>query len=188
MQYETFLDGYREILATFGKTSTPAPILIDAVFKRVRALPDAFMAYAVKRIQDMEKLPANFGAFLRNELWPDYLDANPQMRARGQEFSCHRCKQGSPGLKAFYSPDGETHICACDCCTDKRRIDLLGKFPDEELRARGFLTERPLREPTEIGRKLAAICASALGEHKPRPEHTSYLKNMEEPDAWQWGQ
>lgn len=175
LRYE---DGMDEIYAAFGKKS-PDRRVLDIIFRRVESLPDEFMDFAVERLADEEKLPQNLGRFMRFELWPAFLDKNPQLRATREELApCPRCWPSSPQRKRFWSPDGETHEIACDCCRDERAIRLLGQIPDGRLIAAGYLLAPP---PLPNGAKMYRDkIARSLGGFKTRPRHAETLQAMEE--------
>lgn len=138
-----FLERFRDICGVFGRNMFPEHVQ-NAVYRQIEALPDAFMDYALSELEREEKLPSNLGRFLKLELWPKYLDNNPQLRAHEVQTGCHRCRDGVPGLRNYWEPDGTAHTCRCICNTDPRTAKFWTPT-DDELIARGYLLHLPQR-------------------------------------------
>lgn len=103
LNYEKFYDGIEDIFAAFGK-KTPEDKTIQAIYKRIQTLPDAFMDYAVKHFEDQEQLPKNMGRYLFRELWPEYLERNPEMK-RSEVDCCPNCISDIPGWRKVYKQE-----------------------------------------------------------------------------------
>lgn len=90
----------------------------DAIYRRISRLPDAFMFYAQRCLEDMEVLPANLGRYLLHELWPDYLGENPQLKRQpARSWGCSEC-EGYPGTIYAWQKKGKVYYefsLACVC-------------------------------------------------------------------------
>lgn len=167
------------IYATFGKAWPQAPVIAQ-IFKQVCDFPEGFMDYALSRCELMESLPQNLGRFLARELWPDYRVANPAIAASEPVSACPRCRYNYPGVKDFYTPDGEIKLCACDCCRDERIIALMGQYPDWELLERGYLLENPIEpDPAGFARFARKLRKNASLPEETRPRHEAYMQSVE---------
>lgn len=174
MTGEHFLEKLREIYGTFGKNMAPNHVQ-DAIFRRVRDLPDAFMDFALRKLENEVSLPANLGRHLRLELWPDYLDENPQLRAATVPAGCPRCASGNPGIRNYWEADGTPHTCRCICNTDPRTA---GQWTptDAELLSLGFY----LRNPLPTAKYLPPHLRKVIGHVEPaREAHRQYLEQEE---------
>lgn len=139
MSFDGYLDN---IYAAFGK-NRPSSRIANAIYERVEQLPSEFMEWAKKRLQDEEKLPANLGAYLKNILWPEWKQANPEKIINVERQRCPRCAHNLPGFKRFWEPDSTPHECACDCNHDENDRKNLGYLTDAEILARGWILELP---------------------------------------------
>lgn len=185
MNIMVFQEGLERIYATFARKFPENDRIPEAIYRRVARLPDAFMDFAVARIEDMEKLPANLGRYLFRDLWPEYLDANPELRERRYEQQgCPNCKHDNPGRRLVYEPDGTSHLAACTCCTDRRAIDLLGQPTDAQIWDMGWTLTNPLavKGDTDTILRLKKIMAGAIRacDEPPRERHAEILRQMEE--------
>lgn len=166
----------RDIYAIFGKT-WPNDVILDAIYSQIASYPDSFMDFAVKRMQDEEKMPVNFGRFMRFDLWPDFLAENRQLQARHDQAGCARCKHDLPGYKCYWEKDGTPHICRCTCNMDERTAGLWTPT-DMELRDLGLLTENPI--PFFGPQEMTCAMRNAVGnDEKPRERHVEYLQSQE---------
>lgn len=104
-----------EVFAAFGKRE-PTQRIRDAVFRRIANLPDSFLPYAQKRLEDMDSLPQNLGRYLLRELWYDFLDENPRLRAAERSvYGCAECGRHQGTIYAFRQSGSMTYEYALDC-------------------------------------------------------------------------
>lgn len=139
MNKTLFMENMDAIHATFGKP-VPTSRILDVIFSRVEPLPDDFMDYARNRVKNMDSLPANFGAFLKRDLWPDYLDKHPELRAREDASCCPDCDRGNPCYFSMHDPYGGITCFRC-ACRDREK-----GWTRQQARARGY---RDLIPPAE---------------------------------------
>lgn len=143
MNYDKFIDGIEDIFATFGK-KRPEDRVVEAIYKRIKDLPDSFMDFAVKHFDDMEKLPQNIGRHLFRELWPEYLERNPEMK-KSEYACCPNCDPDLPGWRKVYEQEttgwGEQVWkpiivrCACGNAPNPRHEQI---HTDFELESMGY--------------------------------------------------
>lgn len=170
--FETILE---KIYATFGKR-LPTENVCDAIFERIKDFPDDFLDYAYRRFQDMPQLPQNLGYCLRRELWPEYLEKNPDLRAGRSYETCPKCIKCMPGYRKAYAPDYSPVIVRCTC----------GNAPnpnhepiptDAELTAKGFYIKRPYcyrNDDLPLKWRRAIECSD-----EPRKAHQEYMEKHE---------
>lgn len=141
MNYDKFIDGIEEIYATFGK-KRPEDQIIQAIYKKIKNLPDSFIDFAVNHFEDEEKLPQNIGHYLFRELWPKYLERNPVMKK--SEFSCcPNCIPDIPGWRKVYKQEktGWDELiwkpvivrCACGNALNPRHEPVYSDFELENM-------------------------------------------------------
>jgi len=112
-----FAEWIRGVYAAFGKAA-PAQGVMAAVYRRIDGLPDGFLAFAAEQLEDRDSLPANLGRELRRVLWPEYLEKNPELRAREQPRGCRECAGSpDPGIIWAWSRDGHRYALPCVCNT-----------------------------------------------------------------------
>ena len=117
MNKEVFAEWIRDMYATFGKAA-PSQAIMAAVFRRIDSMPTGFLEYAQDRLQDRDTLPQNLGRELRNVLWPEYLQAHPEIRGRETVYGCNNCAESPlPGLLWFDDAEGHTYCGPCVCNT-----------------------------------------------------------------------
>lgn len=167
MRELVFSDALREIYATFGKTY-PAQAVANAIFKRINELPDDFMAFALERCQQREDLPKNLGLFLRQQLWPDYRAAHPEVRQAQQ--ACPDCDKDMPGFFTAWR-NGVPVTCICACNTNSDWVGkILGPMSKRQAREQGLETSPPATDKASM----------ALGHTESlRPAHKAQLEEME---------
>ena len=139
MNESYFYEKLRMIYGTFGK-AFPAEHIRDAIFRRVEDLPDAFMDFALKRLENQESLPANLGMHLRQLLWPDYLEKHPRLKAKDK--ACPDCDPALPGLFWAWDAKGFRYRQKCACNHDpgfghiqgltRRQVEARGGFVHEQ--------------------------------------------------------
>lgn len=169
MNETTCMTALDEIYAAFGKAS-PTPRIRQAVYRKIVDLPNDFMVYAQRRLEDMETLPQNLGRYMLVDLWPDYLAENPQLKA--QTRACPDCDTKTPGWFTVWKPGGERLICECVC----RKGNDTGWTRKRALAA-GYLLEDPLR--ANAGAFPTGLCRKAIGHSEaPRPAHLEELEEV----------
>lgn len=113
-----FLQGIRQLYATFGK-KLPEKDILDEIFRRVQDMPAEFMAFALTRLQDEEKLPANLGRYLAHEIWADWQIQNGLKTLAVQSVACKECDPRTPGwipvIRGMYD-----YLAKCVCNSDTR--------------------------------------------------------------------
>lgn len=182
MKREPFERGLRKIYAIHGKKAPENPDVIEAIWERIEQLPSEFMAYAIEKLQDMDKLPQNMGKFLKVDLWPEFLSDNPQLRA-GASFECLECG-GSGFIHAFRIDEGsynnirEAFECQCrrgEQGWTREKILATGKY--------GF-TDMQLAEanPDHFARYRDKWLACIGKPEEIRKEHEEYTINWVEVD------
>ena len=169
------------IYAAFGK-NMPSQAIRDAVFRRVEKFPEAFMAYAEKRLIDMDSLPQNLGRYLAQELWPDYKSANPLMGEWRKLEPCSLCHPDMPGFRRVYSADfSECFIWKCPCNRDLRYASQVA-WTDELIAKKGLHTHQEwLRWIAENPPKSVKKYMRVIGHTEPiRERHAKVLQDLEE--------
>ena len=178
-----FTQEFGTIYAAFSK-NPPTKTMRDTLFKRIEHLPDGFMIYARQQLQELESLPQNLGRYILRHLWPDYLDAHPELRSRRQEYSCSLCNQDTPGFRRVYSADfRECTLRKCPCNHDPRRASAIA-WTDDLIHERGLRTARDFLEWSKGEMPhLPEKFRDAIGNNEPpRERHANYLRKME--GAW----
>lgn len=182
MKRELFERCLKKIYAIHGKKAPENFDVVDAIYERVETLPPEFMDYAIEKFQDMEKLPANMGKFLKVDLWPEYLSENPQLRARAS-YECSECG-GSGFIRAYRNGDGNYNgaltLFDCECRKgaqgwNRNKILATGKysFTDMEL-----ANANPERFASFREKYLSTIGKP----EEVRKEHADYLADWVEVD------
>lgn len=167
MDRQGFTYWLQRIYAAFGKT--PNAATMSAVFRRVDGLPDGFFEYAAERLEDRETLPGNLGRELRHVLWPEYLEKNPQLRAR--TVGCRDCDPEMPGFFWAWDATGYRLLCKCACNQD-RRLENVQAWTRKQAQEAGLLLADPGVQAAP--RTLPAAARKALGHaDQPRPEHVA---------------
>lgn len=141
MNYDKFIDGIEGIYAIFGK-NRPDDRIIQAIFKRIKDLPDSFIAFAVKHFEDQEQLSKNMGRYLFRDLWPEYLERNPELK-KMDVACCHKCCSDLPGWRKIYKQEttgwGEKVWkpvivrCACGNALNPRHEPVYSDFELENM-------------------------------------------------------
>lgn len=154
MEYRIFEDAMKEIYATFGK-KTPEYNVMQAVYKRVKDLPDKFITFCERHFQNQNDLPKNFGKFVMDELWPKFLDRNPELKGQRLYGCCPNCISRIPGFREVYEPflfKGEIHytprIFRCPCGNAPNPNNDPAPT-DDELLAHGWLLKLPYKHTKE---------------------------------------
>lgn len=182
MTLQEFTTGIEEIYAIFGKKSSEERVN-EIVYRRVMNLPPEFMTFAVRHFEDQESLPRNMGYYLKQILWPEFLDKNPDLRSNQQRACCPNCCPEMPGwrrvfriektaLGDFWTP--EIVRCACGNAPNPRGEKVMS---DYELVQCGF----SLQAPDEYkNRKMSDFLASAIGHNEqPRQNHAQALEEAD---------
>lgn len=182
MNYDNFYDGIEDIYATFGK-KMPETKVLERIYDRVKQLPDGFIDFAAKRVEDLEKLPQNIGMYLLRELWPDYLEKHSELKSRLDLACCPRCCPDLPGWRKIYQPEvtgwgEETYKpviirCTCGNAPNPNHEKV---YQDYELENMGFRLKCPFRWSRD---NLPDYMRSSLGEKEIRPEHEEYKEKLE---------
>lgn len=169
------------IYASFGK-NMPSQAIRDAIFRRVEKFPEAFMAYAEKRLIEQESLPQNLGRYLEQELWPDYKNANPLVGEWRKQESCPLCHPAMPGFRRVYSADfSDCFLWKCPCNTDAHYAGQIA-WTDELIAQHGLHTYQEWLEWIEENPpKYAGKYLRVIGHSEPiRPRHAKVLQELEE--------
>lgn len=186
MNYDKFYQGLEDIYNTFGK-KMPEANVVERIFSRVKDLPDRFMQYAVKHFEDQEKLPQNMGMYLFRNLWPDFLDSNPNMKSTLDVASCPKCDPNIPGYRKIYEQEktgwGETVWkpvlvrCACGNAPNPRNEPV---YTDSELEAKGYALKCPFHWDRS---NMPECLRSALNaSDEVRPSHAECIERLENGD------
>lgn len=158
MSYDRFFDGIEEIFAAFGK-KMPEDRVVQAIYKRVRSLPDGFMDFAVRHFEDEEQLPKNMGHYLLRDLWPEYLSRNPDLKSH-EYARCEKCDPNLPGWRKVYAQEttgwGESFLtpvivrCACGNAPNPNHERV---YSDCELEDAGLAFSLPYDPGFEVFKK-----------------------------------
>lgn len=143
MNKDVFISGIENIYAIFGRKK-PEPRHIEIIYKRVKDLPPAFMDFVVNHFENQDNLPKNMGAYLYHELWPLYLERNPELKSH-EVARCNNCIPDIPGWRKVYKTDvdengrttWESKIirCSCGSAPNPRNEKI---FTDMELLNMGY--------------------------------------------------
>ncbi len=165
-----FNEKLRMIYGTFSK-AFPAQHIRDAIFKRVEDLPDAFMDFALKQLENQESLPANLGRHLREELWYDFLRKHPELKAK--VTACPECDNpDDPGTFWMLDGDGNYQHFNCACGASHAYKGKKGWTKREAMRAGYTLPQVPFSSQ----RPLPPDMQAAIGHtERIRPAHQACL-------------
>lgn len=141
MNYDYFLAGIEDIYAIFGK-KRPSEQTIKMIYKRIVTCPENFIDFTINYFEDQDALPPNMGRFLIRELWPNFLDKHPELRAREYTHSCPKCVPDIPGYRKVWDPHGMSHIVRCSC-GNAPNPDGDQILEDEDWLAMGWYFEDP---------------------------------------------
>lgn len=170
MDRQSFTYWLQRIYAAFDKTPTAGTM--SAVFRRVDGLPDGFFEYAAARLEDRESLPRNLGRELRHVLWPEYLEKNPQLRAR--TVACRDCDLATPGFFIAWDAKGKSWFFKCACNQDRRHENEQAWTRRQAQEAGYSLTLPGVEDAPEKSRSLPASARKVLGyAESPRREHVA---------------
>ena len=151
MDNQQFGAWIRELYSIFGKNNPSEPIM-SAIYRRVEHLPDDFLDYAMSRLEDSEKLPANLGRELYRVLWPEYLEKHPELR--GQEASrqaCPSCSPDTPGFFWAWALNGHRYLLKC-ACNSRQDLAHLDAWTHERAMQAGLRLQDPcVRRSVESG-------------------------------------
>lgn len=148
MRRVTFEESIEKVFAIFGK-NTPPDRVLDLIFNRIEHLPDDFMSFVVRHFEDQLDLPKNMGFYILRQIWPDYLQAHPELKAKNQYCSCPRCANGLPGWRHVWEPiytqGRHTYVvrvvrCPCGNAPNPNNEHIPS---DEELLALGWQIHMP---------------------------------------------
>lgn len=103
MNKDVFISGIENIYDFFGRKK-PEPRHIEIIFRQIKDLPDSFMDFAVKHLEMSESLPRNMGRYFFRELWPEYLERNPEMK-KSENSCCLNCDPDLPGWRKIYKQE-----------------------------------------------------------------------------------
>lgn len=140
MNRQTFTDALRRIYAAHGKTFSDS-VAVTSIFRRVDTLPDGFIAWAADKLEDSPDLPKNLGYHLKHSLWPDYLEANPGLRASYRRDACPQCSPDTPGWILGWK-DRQRTAFRC-CCNSDPRFVHLEAWTRPQVEAAGYALEAP---------------------------------------------
>ena len=98
-----FLSWMKTLYGTFGKAASQAHV-VDAAYRRVEGMPDAFFTFALEKLEDLDALPQNLGRELRTVLWPEYLAAHPEKRSYAD--TCPECNGQGAIIVRIADPQG----------------------------------------------------------------------------------
>lgn len=182
LDYDKFFNGMEDIYAAFGK-KMPEDKIVQAIYKRVKTLPDAFMDFALKCLEDEEKLPQNLGRYLFRNLWPEYLALHPELKAIEDIACCSKCAPDMPGYRKVWQPElvlGQEDYtpriirCTCGNAPNPKKEPI---FTDDQLLNMGWLIKSPYADkyPTMPGKWRNVIGK----EGEMRQEHKEYLARQE---------
>jgi hypothetical protein len=149
MNYDCFEEKLREIYAVHGKKYPEGPTA-NAVWERVKNLPDEFMGYCLERFRDEERLPGNMGLVFQR-LWPEYLDKTPGLRSPRRDEGCDNCRNGGavPGLFFIHDPRGGHRYCVKCVCNTLSSLSHMPGWTRERAIERGYLPHDPNAPPEE---------------------------------------
>jgi hypothetical protein len=183
MNNETFLGWMKNLYGTFGK---PAPQLhvVTAAYQRVEGLPDRFFDFALERLQDREMLPQNLGRELRVVLWPEFLEAHPELRSHvadcpecgGLGFIIMRVATGKPNY-------GRDVAFQCVC-----RIGQDQGWTRKRIEMAGIVEYHPPAEVTQRAKEALARWGVRLGEitDSRAEQRTAHLPDAERGEMLAW--
>ena len=114
MNNQIFRQEISSVFAAHGKAA-PTGLVLNAVWERVKELPDEFMPWASAELQDVDKLPNNLGFYIAKTLWPQWRAQNRNKTA--QEFhTCQDCngRLDLPGYGFYaFERDSEGALWRC---------------------------------------------------------------------------
>lgn len=175
-----FLKGLQNIFAAHGK-KVPDEAVRNSIFKRINKFPDAFMDYAVTRLENSVELPHNLGLFFVRELWPDFLEDNPHLRSVHDRIACPKCIPGMPGWRYVYRPfpDWECRIVRCTCGNiDNSRLSDIPIYSDSQLIEMGYQLTMP--DPCYCSPRYGKWLNRFLGEKEQHCPESILSLNQEE--------
>lgn len=177
-----FSDKLRGIYATFGKAYPAAPVA-EAIFRRVEAMPDGFMDYALERLENQPDMPKNLGYHLRHVLWPEYLEKHPRLKATESQSRCNNCSPDMAGFFWAWEADGKCYCLKCACNSRPDLAHIQSWTPRMALDA-GLRLSDPAADGRAAPRHLPPAARKAVGHsEKPRIEH---LREAAYADAENW--
>lgn len=134
-----FCKRLRDIYAIFCKAYPPEHVS-DAIFERVSDLPDVFMDFAKKQIQDEQTLHVNLGRYFVKDVLPSYQATLYQSQNRNQA-GCPRCADSPvPGL-LYWTKGIYDYAKPCSCDASPCWRDYQG-LSDAELEDAGYVRKR----------------------------------------------
>lgn len=142
------------------------------------------MNFAIRHFEEAEKLPRNMGRYLIRELWPAYLEHNPDMRSREIQC-CANCDPSVPGYRKVYEREqtgwGDKIWkpvlvrCACGNAPNPRNEPV---YTDSELEDKGYSLTIPFHfEPQDLPEAWRKIIGK---KEEPQPEPTATRATYEE--------
>lgn len=181
MDYDKFLEGIEDIFATFGR-KRPDDRIVEIIYRRIIDLPDSFMDFAIKHFEDEESLPKNLGKFLLRDLWPDYLERNPDLKFKEIQC-CPKCSPDIPGWRKVYIQEmtgwGEKvwkpviMRCSCGNAPNPRHEKV---YTDLELQESGYSLSCPFHfDREEMKQKYGHM---VMHQESEKPENSTRR------DAW----
>lgn len=110
MERQTFIKGLKKLCAYYER-SIPQRETIDMWLAKVQHLPDECASWITDQITDSsERWPSNLpGAMLK--LWPQWLNAHPELRSSYSENGCTDCDS----IGWLHVRDKDGHVCAFRC-------------------------------------------------------------------------
>lgn len=191
MQIETFQDGLDEIYSIFGKKA-PEERIASTIYKRIRNFPDKFMKYAIEHFENQEKLPSNLIYYLKQILWPEFLERNPELKSNINYSICPQCNPDLPGWRRVWMAEltGWDEIvyvpvdvrCSCGNARNPRNEPI---FTDNELLANGFYLENPDKNKfqAQLERWNKSAWQNVIGLQPETSEaHKKYIEEFVEED------
>lgn len=186
MDKNIFLNGLNEIY-TFFNRKTPEYRVTENLYKRIDNLPDDFMQFAIDHFANRDSLPKNMGYYLKCELWPEYLDKNPDLKSTINYSSCPNCLPELPGWRRAWVSEitgwGEmvykpvTIRCACCNYPNPKNEPVL---TDEELIAKGYYLENPDKDKFS---SMSGEWRKCIGlKPETSKEHREYSEQFVEPE------
>lgn len=158
------------VFAAHGKTF-PSTQIAAAIFARVDSLPDGFMPWAAGKLEDFDKLPTNLGRSLRRELWPEYLEKHPELKAKENRGRCNNC---SPDLEGFFwawDQDGKRYCLKC-ACNDRQEMAHWQSWTPRMAVDAGMTLSDPGAGRAQGTEYLPPTARKAIGHsEKPRADH-----------------
>jgi len=92
MVESTFTDFIKKICLYFERKQ-PGMEALEQWYRELQNIPEEPLPWIAKRIKGLESFPRNLPAMIKH-LWSEWLDANPNKRARDKEYGCQNCDQG----------------------------------------------------------------------------------------------